>query len=75
MSERSRNWKANSPRVEDVLKTCTQAVAKLPLPEQFRVLAGLRAYVNTPTEMTGVPDDETSIYAGAPASGHKGNAP
>lgn len=75
MSERSRNWKANSPRLEDVLNTCTQAVAKLPLAEQFRVVAGLRAFVNTPTELAGVPDDETSLYAGEPTAGHKGHAP
>ncbi len=75
MGKRSRNWKANSPRVEDVLKVCTQAVAKLPLQEQFRIVAGLRAFVNTPTDMTGTPDDETSIYAGEPTAGHKGYAP
>ena len=74
MSKRSRHWKANSPRVEDVLKTCTQAVAKLPLPEQFRVLAGIRAFVNTPSGLVSLPDEETSVYAGEPTAGHKGNA-
>lgn len=38
----------DSSRVAKALKECTKALYGLTPPEQLRVLAGLRAYVNTP---------------------------
>lgn len=53
----SRTWKPGRRSVEAVLKTCTQAIATLPLKDQFRVISGIRTFVQTPSENS-VPDDD-----------------